>query len=73
MNFAGASEASGGPCGEHAGLEYNVDVLFHIDRRRALGWVPREQNMLKGHLPRVIYHLVYEEFAFFNTIEMCVD
>ena len=24
---------------------------------RALGWVPRKQNMLKGHLLRVIYHL----------------
>ena len=23
------------------------------------GGVPREQNMLKGHLPRVIYHGVY--------------
>ena len=23
------------------------------------GWVPREQKMLKGHLPRVIYHRVY--------------
>jgi len=23
------------------------------------GGVPREQNMLKGHLPRVIYHQVY--------------
>ena len=25
----------------------------------ALGGVPREQKMLKGHLPRVIYHQVY--------------
>ena len=24
-----------------------------------LGGVPREQKMLKGHLPRVIYHQVY--------------
>jgi len=24
-----------------------------------MGWVPREQKMLKGHLPRVIYHQVY--------------
>ena len=23
-------------------------------------WVPREQKMLKGHIPRVIYHQVYE-------------
>ena len=26
---------------------------------QALGGVPREQNMLKGHLPRVIYHHGY--------------
>jgi len=25
----------------------------------ALGGVPREQKMLQGHLPRVIYHQVY--------------
>ena len=25
-----------------------------------LGGVPREQKMLKGHLPRVIYHRVYQ-------------
>jgi hypothetical protein len=25
----------------------------------ALGGDPREQKMLKGHLPRVIYHRVY--------------
>ena len=25
-----------------------------------LGEVPREQKMRKGHLPRVIYHQVYE-------------
>ena len=24
-----------------------------------LGWVPREQKMLKGQLPRVKYHQVY--------------
>ena len=31
--------------------------------QRILGGVPREQKMLKGHLPRVIYHqlLVYED------------
>ena len=30
--------------------------------RLRVGWltgVPREQKMLKGHLPRVIYHQVY--------------
>ena len=25
----------------------------------SLGGVPREQKMLKGHLPRVMYHQVY--------------
>ena len=25
----------------------------------SLGGVPREQKMLKGHLPRVVYHQVY--------------
>ena len=24
-----------------------------------LKWVPQEQKMLEGHLPRVIYHQVY--------------
>jgi len=27
----------------------------------SLGGVPREQKMLKGHLPRVIYHQLYED------------
>ena len=27
--------------------------------RLRVGWVSREQKMLKGHLPRVIYHQVY--------------
>ena len=27
--------------------------------RLRVGGVPREQKMLKGHLPRVIYHQVY--------------
>jgi len=33
-------------------------LLDDGDRLR-VGWVPREQKMLKGHLPRVIYHQVY--------------
>ena len=28
----------------------------------SLGGVPREQKMLKGHLPRVIYHQVYNVY-----------
>ena len=31
-----------------------------IDSGLALGGVPREQKMLKGYLPRVIYHQVYQ-------------
>jgi len=27
--------------------------------RVTVGGVPREQKMLKGHLPRIIYHRVY--------------
>jgi hypothetical protein len=30
-----------------------------ISDRLRVGWVPREQKMLKGHLPRVRYHRVY--------------
>jgi len=30
------------------------------EQTASLGGVPREQKMLKGHLPRVIYHQVYE-------------
>jgi len=29
-------------------------------KSRFLGGVPREQKMLEGHLPRVIYHQVYQ-------------
>ena len=31
----------------------------NIDRLKVGGGVPREQKILKGHLPRVIYHQVY--------------
>ena len=34
----------------------SVNLRIVGDRLRALGGVPREQKMLKGHLPRVIYH-----------------
>ena len=34
-------------------------VISEGGERRSLGGVPREQKMLKGHLPRVIYHQVY--------------
>ena len=33
-------------------------VFTRFDRLR-LGLLPREQKMLKRHLPRVIYHQVY--------------
>ena len=46
---------------------FRLHFLRHLfardDRLRegtlALGGVPREQKMLKGHLPRVIYHQIY--------------
>jgi len=34
-------------------------VVSEGGERRALGGVPREQKMLKGHLPRVTYHQVH--------------
>jgi len=33
--------------------------------------VPREQKMLKGHLPRVIYHQVYEDNMLVNPHLSC--
>ena len=35
-------------------------VLIHVDRPR--GGVPREHTMIKGHLPRVVYHQVYNVY-----------
>ena len=44
-----------------SGLAFQITVLD-------IGGVPREQRMLKGHLPRVIYiteySLVYEDYIF---------
>ena len=34
-------------------------LLLEVRKARIMGGVPREQTMLKGHLPRVIYHRVY--------------
>ena len=49
-------------------------------RGTPLGGVPREQKMLKGHLPRVIYHRVYSNirrqvvfFFFFITLGLEVS
>ena len=33
--------------------------LQSVQHRFRMGRVPREQKVLKGHLPRVIYHRVY--------------
>jgi hypothetical protein len=43
------------------GLGMRVDRLrvAWLNGISCLEGVPREQNMLKGHLPRVIYHQVY--------------
>ena len=38
----------------------------------ALGGVPREQKMLKGHLPRVIYHLVYWYTKIIRTLDFAI-
>ena len=53
--------------GRGPGLGVQVKVLKTFDRLRVglltgfsfMGGVPREQKMLKGHLPRIIYHQVY--------------
>ena len=38
-----------------------VKIIMCCDRLRvALGGVPREKKMSKGHLPRVIHHQVYK-------------
>jgi len=40
----------------------HTPVTFVARERLRVGWlggVPREQKMLKGHLPRVIHHQVY--------------
>ena len=41
------------------GLDERRDWVAPETAKEALGGVPREQAMLKGHLPRVIYHQVY--------------
>ena len=38
---------------------FDEGVISEGGARRALGGVPREQKMLEGHLPRVIYHQLY--------------
>ena len=45
----------------HPGWKYgrNVGESNVLVSELQLGGVPREQNMLKGLLPRVIYHQVY--------------
>jgi len=49
-------------CGDHT-VDYNLFIKSHLARMQllvtSLGDVPREQKMLKRHLPRVIYHQVY--------------
>jgi len=44
-----------------SGVGTNKTVKGWLAQRgTSLGGVPREQKMLKGHLPRVIYHQVYK-------------
>ena len=53
----------GPPCRACSGVRGELDVgvvpLFVAVIDSGLGGVPREQKMLKGYLPRVIYHQVY--------------
>ena len=42
------------------GAESVLSRGFVSKPQSALGGVPRQQKMLKGHLPRVIYHQVYK-------------
>ena len=39
--------------------DFGYAVSGSSTRGTSLGGVPREQKMLKGHLPRVIYHQVF--------------
>ena len=41
------------------GVWLSFEALIDFGERRALGGVPKEQTMLKGHLPRVIDHQAY--------------
>ena len=54
-----------------------MDRNSRIDRLRAgtsLGGVPREQKILKGHLPRVIYHQVYKHAKKSGWVgDRCID
>jgi len=44
---------------DSCGADSNSIKTFFI-QLEDMGGVPREQKMLKGHLPRVIYHQVYK-------------
>ena len=43
----------------HAVNNYDAIDRLRVGLLNELGGVPREQKMLKGHLPRDIYHQVY--------------
>ena len=62
--------APSGPCPRHGPespgptvdlftLQFPELVISEGGERSALGGVPQEQEMLKGRLPRVIYHQEY--------------
>ena len=50
------------------GSRVAIRIVFRVLKDSGLGWlaqrilggVPREQRMLQGHLPRVIYHQFYQ-------------
>ena len=53
-----------------SGLVGSTD--FHSSHQQGHDGGPREQKMLKGHLPRVIYHQVYEHTPKISLIT-CVE
>ena len=44
---------------QRVALSALIDSVLVGSSETSLGGVPREQKMLKGHLPRVIHHQVY--------------
>ena len=47
------------PVGQTNQFDTQTLMIVSVWLAHSLGGVPREQKMLKGHLPRVIYHQAY--------------
>ena len=56
QRFAGVTCTTFGRAGTNLGRD---GLRVCCAGETSLGGVPREQKMLEGHLPRVIYHQVY--------------